>query len=261
MLLDKIRMRIVHPLDVRTDILNRAIQTNLSTLMLHQRTFPPFKAIHTGKEVAVVATGPSLKKYQPMEGCIHISINSAFKFDRVEFDYLFAHDYFSVKKYLPEMNAYRRGKCVKFYGICDEHIPNFFCVIPESDAIEAGALRYRTDMEPIPGMATRFAYDLSTCPLGDCYSTVFSALQFALWTNPKRIYIVGCDCTDTGHWDSPEKAAEVAKNRPMVANPYEKIRAQWDEFKVFSKNYYPATEIVSVNPVGLTGLFNDLNQY
>ena len=31
--------------------------------------------------------------------------------------------------------------------------------------------------------------------------TVFSTLQFILYTQPSRIYLVGCDCTEIGHFN------------------------------------------------------------
>ena len=244
------------------DCMNRLIQVNLSTALLHQKTFLPFKGCHTGREIVVVATGPTLNKYVPLDNVINIGVNAAFLRAEIIFDYLFAMDYYSVKPFISQMNEYRKGKCVKFYGLDCEHVPQdkWQCVIPESDAIIAGALRYRADAAPIEGMKMQFAYDLSSMPLGDCYSTVFSAMQFALWTNPKRVYLVGCDTADTGHFNSGKKVEEMRKDRPIVSNPYQKILESWHLFKLFTQRYYPETEIVSVNPVGLKGLFTDFYQ-
>ena len=54
--------------------------------------------------------------------------------------------------------------------------------------------------------------------------------------------------------------ADLAKTRPMVPDSYNKIRQSWREFKVFVRVYYPKIRIVSVNPVGLRGEFEDLDQ-
>jgi hypothetical protein len=32
----------------------------------------------------------------------------------------------------------------------------------------------------------------------------------------------------------------------------------WNEFKKFASIYYPKTEIISINPIGLKGLFKDI---
>lgn len=244
------------------DKMNRIVQTNLSTALLHQKVFPQFKGIHANREIAVIATGPSLLNYKPIPGCINIGVNSAFLREGLELDYIFAMDFYSVKDYLPKMNDYRRGKCIKFYGLLNEFLlsETVNYTIPESDAIAAGAFRFRTDFAPASGMRMKFAYDISTFPLGDCYSTVFPALQFALWTNPKTIYIIGCDCADIGHYDSKEQEKDLAKKRPMVPDSYNKIKQSWLDFKIFAKAYYPNTRIVSVNPVGLKGVFEDIVQ-
>lgn len=65
------------PLWCDHDAINRLIQVNLSTACLHQQTFPRFKGLYAGRNIAVIATGPSLKDYKPIEGCINIGINYA----------------------------------------------------------------------------------------------------------------------------------------------------------------------------------------
>ena len=37
-----------------------------------------------------------------------------------------------------------------------------------------------------------------------------------------------------------------------------RLTAPWREFKRFVQVYYPETEIISVNPVGLKGIFRDV---
>lgn len=88
-------------------------------------------------------------------------------------------------------------------------------------------------------------------PLG-CFGTVvFPALQFALWTYPKRIYLVGCDCSLNGY---AYNSAET-----NILYPDKLIQA-YQEFKIFANKYYPDVEIISINPVGLKEIFNDFYQ-
>lgn len=49
-------------------IVNRLIQTNLSTCFLHQKTFPQFKGIHQGQDVCLLASGITAAKYKYVEG-------------------------------------------------------------------------------------------------------------------------------------------------------------------------------------------------
>lgn len=234
----------------------RVVQLQLSTAALHQKTFGKFKGIYTGKDVVVLATGPSAKTYKPIPGCAHIGVNHAFLREDVKLDYIFTFDY-GMKPYMKQLNEYRKGECVKFYGLWLENDNKL--VIPESDAIEAGALRFRNDVTPMVDrrssqvMDSRFAYDLTTQPLGDFCSVVFSAMQFALWTNPRRIYIVGCDCSAGGHYVGANETG-----LPSNTATYNRMIPSWVKLKDFAQRFYPATEIISVNPVGLKGLFNEI---
>ena len=84
--------------------------------------------------------------------------------------------------------------------------------------------------------------------LGDFNSVSFSAMQFILWTNPNKIYLVGCDCS-SGYFDKTKSTTSMNK---LIGN--------WIMLKKFAETYYPDTKIISVNPVGLKGVFTDLYQ-
>jgi hypothetical protein len=231
--------------------LNRINQVNLSTAFMHMQTFPKFKGIHQGKDVYLIASGVTASKFFHKKGKddIYIGVNRSFQLGH-ELDYVFIQD-FSGKtpEYIDELDLYRRDKCQKFYGLTVEwnNTPNR--VIPESHAIKAKALRYRTDWAPIDGFSPQFAYDIATQPLACFGSIVFPALQFALWTYPKRIYLVGCDCTTNGYgYDKNDKNFLIP----------DKIIAAYKKFKDFAHKYYPDVEIISINPVGLKGIFKEV---
>ena len=231
--------------------LNRINQVNISTALLHTRTFTKFKGIHEGKDIVLVASGVSADKYKPKQNVIHIGVNRSFQIGdyRIPMDYIFIQD-FSGKtpEYINDLDNYRVGKCKKFYGLTTEWIKEPNRVIPESHAIKAKALRYRTDWAPIEGFEPQFAYDISTQPLGCFGSIVFPALQFALWTYPKRIFLVGCDCTTAGYAYDKKDTNFLKPN--LIIEAYKK-------FKIFANTYYPDVQIVSINPVGLKGLFKE----
>ena len=83
-------------------------------------------------------------------------------------------------------------------------------------------------------------------------------MQFALWTNPKRIYLVGCDSAgqvnslNWNHFDDNNK-----NNHNIV--PIEALLEGWKKLAKFAEYMYPDVEIISINPVGLKGLFKDIN--
>jgi len=185
------------------------IQRNATTLILHQKTFLNFKNIYQGQNVVIVACGPTAKEYKRIDNAIHIGVNRAFKIENINLDYLFIQDY-GVKSYIKEANRYKPQNCTKFYGFL-----NSAQVIPESDVIEANALRYRTDHDPMyKRHKSKFSLFIDCEPLGDFCSVVFSAMQFALWTNPKTIYLVGCDCSE-GYFDG------------QTSNPLSHLIAPW----------------------------------
>lgn len=239
------------------DLLEDIIHMNeycLSTAFMHRETFLPFKNKHNGQEIVIVATGPSLNDYKPIPGAVHIGVNMSVKNDKVNLDYLFLQDcHERTKDELEAIINYRPSTCIKFFGLSS--ILNNTTRYPasESDTIRANARRYRTDNLWEKRIEKRhyFQLDISTQPLADFGTVVFSALQFALWTNPKRIYLVGCDCSNLGHFNDPKTNTTLDGNF---------LKLGYEKFKEFALAYYPNTEIISVNPVGLKGLFKDLEQ-
>ena len=233
--------------------LNRLMQINLSTFALHQKTFPQFKNKHLQEDIYILATGKTASKFVNSVKVIGkpgivIGVNRAFQLD-VECDYMFIQDYSGkTKEYIDELDEYRPSKCQKFYGLTNEWIYDTERTIPEYHAIKANALRYRTDWSNISGFEPQFAYDLSSTPLGCFGSITMPALQFALWTHPKRIFLVGCDCTTDGYAYDTNYKNELYPNRLIPA---------YNKFKLFANKYYPDIEICSLNPVGLKGIFKD----
>lgn len=234
------------------NLLYRMQLNNLSTSKLHEKTFTKFKNIYNHqKDIVILATGPTAAKYKFIDDAIHIGVNRAFQMNNIKnLDYVFIQD-FSGKTpiYIDALDNYAKDTCIKFYGLTTEWSDNPNRVIPESHAIAANALRYRTDWFNFGGFKCKFAYDLTTEPLGCFGSVVFPALQFALWAYPRKIYLVGCDCSTSGYaYNSQEKNYLLPD---IMLNAYK-------QFKIFKNKYYPNVEIISINPVGLRGLFTDI---
>ena len=217
----------------------------------HRKIFPQFKNKYAGREIVIVACGPTAAAYQPIPDAVHIAINRAIRMKEIEFDYLFAGDGGpGSRDFINELNAYPVEKCVKFYAKFPPRIADSGVGISESDVIKAKALRYYVeDFQELRGFNPDFAFDLANSAMARRETTVFQALQFALWTNPKRIYLVGCDCTSTGHFYN-----KTEQNTLTPSHLLEHYR----DFKRFAETYYPDTEIISINPVGLKGMFKDL---
>ena len=217
---------------------------------LHSETFKKFKNINSEKDIVIVCTGPSLNNFIPIKDAIYIGVNKAFAFDKINLDYLFMQDYVGSKKYIEDSFPYKNKNLIRFYGIEPVYkIPYF--TIPESVSLRHNALRYycHSSFSDTPELPDIFAYDLCSEELYAKGSTVFPAIQFALYTNPKRIFLVGCDCSASGHFDTKDNTSDLSN-----------LISHWKKLKQFIQEYYPETEIISVNPVGLKGLFIDYFQ-
>ena len=237
-------------------LLNRIIQTNALAQKLNAEAFSEYKGINSGKDMILFATGPSLSQYKPIEGGIKVGVNHAFMKIK-DLDFFFATDYRSLGPVINQLREYSNA-CKKFFGISWSHLNKWNAAIPESDTIEMGAKRFVVDYavnSSIISSAYRYPFDISVQPLTGGGSVAFVAMQFMLWTNPRRIYIVGCDCSANGHFMS-----ENLINNPAAPEYYLSLIEPWKKLKQFADQLYPATEIVSVNPVGLKGLFTDFYQ-
>ncbi len=240
-------------LQLKKDIISSVdviVKKRLATYALHQKTFAPFKNRHQNQSVVLVGAGPSVLNYIPVKNAYHLGLNRAFKFDKVHFDYLFAIDQSGICEYYDEFAKYEN--CIKFVGDQDNNI-NF--QIPESYALSFDCLRYKTSVKLPSG---RFAFDIDTEPLGNFCSVSLQAAQFLLYTNPKKIYLVGIDCNlaSGGHfvggvYDIASRGESLARNDIRSIN-------DWKNLKKFAQMYYPDTQIISINPVGLKGVFKDI---
>ncbi len=227
----------------------------LSVYSLHQKVFPKYKNIHQGQDIVVVATGPSLNDYVPIEGAIHIGVNRAFLHENINLDYCFILDYPNVKPYISALNEYKSGECKKFYGIFKN--PYDTLQVPHSEALAANAERFYLNYNNFE-YNDDFPLDISTHALASFWTTTFQAIQFALWTNPKKLYLVGCDESDMGHFNG-DKQFFVTKYSDDIKERHKIIHDDgWKKLKNFVSLYYPKMDVISINPVGLKGLFKDV---
>lgn len=211
-----------------------------------------FKGINEGKDVVCIAPGPTIKYYKPIKDVVHVGINGVFR-NFTNLDYLFLMDYFVTDSKLnEEIDSFKPDTCKKFYSILPQRRiqflnRNFYFTdrIPESNFIKANA--YPLLMEDV--WHGKLAINLESEPVGDWGGSVFSALQFIMYTHPKRIYLVGNDCSKGRSYETYKEGEDV----PDYTNRIEYMRS----FKDWADRIYPDVEIISINPVGLKGIFKD----
>jgi len=215
------------------------IKVNNIALKIHSEVFPKYRGIYQGRDIVIVGCGPSVKDYHlNIKGDpVYISVNRAYKIPEIKFDYIFFQDQYAEG--FDELAEYRGNNCQKFQAVITK--PGCDYIIAQDATTKLNSIRYILSPivnGPIP-------YDIAYEPFADLSGTVFSAMQFALYTNPRKIYLVGFDCTDTNYFTNyPSK--------------YEYQTVIWGWMKDFAKHYYSSTEIISINPIGIKGMFRDL---
>lgn len=217
------------------DFINNIIRCSI----LHKEAFASSRFMNYGRDVVVCATGPSFDYFDPIPNAFYIGVNHAFRTKKpILFDVLFCQDVVSTGfggKVPPDMMSYRGKKCHKFFGNAT----------PISLEIDPRTLLFNHYMAD-----NSFNYRIDIHPLPDFTSVIFSAFSYALWTTPKRIFIVGADCS-SGHAPSLNNPHNAGVNLSRLVK-------YWEKMKNFASWYYPGIEIISINPIGLKGLFHDI---
>ena len=223
--------------DAKLGKIVRNIQVNNMALKIHSEIFPKYRGIYRGRDIVIVGCGPSVKDYNlDIKGePIYISVNRAFEISEIKFDYIFYQD--KTIGAFEEIASYEGNNCKKFQAIITK--PNSDYLIPQDATTLVNPLRY------VLAPDDNLPYDIAYEPFADLKGTIFSALQFALYTNPRRIYLVGFDCTNTNCFTN--YPSDYTYQYPI----YERL-------KLYAERYYKTTEIISVNPIGLRGLFTDV---
>lgn len=219
------------------------------------KNFIPYKNCNIGKEIVILAGGPTFKYYNNAlcnSNIIKCGINGIIALVD-DLDYLITEDYFVDDENLNnKIDNYKGNNCKKFYGILphkrlqDVNKNRIFTErIKPHNIYNADAIQFLiSDV-----FCDRWAINIDTEAIGDFGGAVFSALQILLYTHPSKIYLVGCDCSN----------ADLAyeNNRKNICNHESKIE-KFKLFKKFADRIYPDIEIISINPIGLKGIFKDI---
>jgi len=228
-------------------ILESKIKLHHEIVEVNSAAFSEYKNIYSGRDVVVMGAGPTLNNYMPIKDAIHIGVNRVFLYDKVNLDYLFVAD----AKGITTIDSFERGKankdCKLFFGLYAD-TPNGTFEPNESISASANATRFYF-ADPSVG----FYPDIRYRPLMIYYTVAIAALHFALFTNPRRIYIAGVDMSLDGHFGGNRD-----QDIEVVASELKSNLIGFRHLKEFAQKWYPETEIVSINPVNLKGLFNDL---
>ncbi len=248
----------IRRLNQKIESLNYRVLEQNEIAAVNSAAFSQYKDCHAGKDVVIVGTGPSLSKYRPIKEAVHIGLNTAYKRTDINFDFLFSQDFhkfhYSNTDICEIVREISNLKCKKYIGRYMSDNPSKSIQLPVSIFKDIGADWYFVDNAPTE---TIFP-DIRFFPLMDFGSVAFPAIHFALFTNPSRIYLVGSDGVVNGKYERVNgEIAEVVPHSYIdsyigaIYNGYSKV-------KRFTAQHYPDTQIISINPHMLKGMFEDM---
>jgi hypothetical protein len=224
--------------------------------VINHNAFYRYKNKFNNQSIVIYGNGSSLNQYIPIENTINIGCNRCIYYDKLIFDFYFYNDWKNAgsSQYKQDIINYK-PKMDKFFGTFPFD-RGYGCSL--SNAIIANAVLY--DMEGPSGRKYGFQTDIDTYYVGDIgQSIVFVMMQFALYTQPRTIYIVGCDIDNINSKNVQEKYfyhTNTLPNHKWYAN----LKYRWQQMKDFINIYYSNIEIISINPIGLKGFFKDIYQ-
>lgn len=198
------------------------------TAEIHSKLFPQLRQELQNKEVALVASGPTVKFYRPIENVLHIGINSAFFNKHIHFNYYFINDY--INYFFEAMEKLLPQSCAKYYGY---HVS--LCYATQTKIKEN--LYYTNYLHQTENIFTK---NIDTEVVSYAPTIAIGIMQILLWCRPRKIYLVGTDCS--GGWY-------------IGNNFYGSLTEDWKLLKNFKEKYYPDVEIESINPRGLLNVF------
>jgi hypothetical protein len=217
---------------------NRCVgQANTSAL---NTVFAEYRDRHAGKEAIVFATGPTLKAYDYLEDDgtrLKVGVNSMALRD-IALDYYFCgHVDGRSMPYLDGLSGLKVG--IEKFGYVTLNGVSSAGWLSLDKAKSLGLKPY--------GLTTQitFGQDISRSCLVN-HLIIFSALQFLVYTGVSKIYLVGSDATQLVSCDN----YYLDNNRNI-----ERVK---DVFKQFADSVCGEVDIVSINPIGLEGMFTDV---
>jgi hypothetical protein len=193
-----------------------------------------YKNLHTDSEFILIATGPTLDrfhKFPKYEKCIKVGVNKIYNNPLInEIDYyFFGSDYYINGEHRTKIDDLPQ-ELSKFSSVYRDGKETGLGNINREDSDRLGCTPFECCLDKFPD-------DQSEDKLLG-HSIVFPAIQMILYMGASKIYLVGCDLD--GH------STEL---------PY-----WWGEFKKWKELKYPQVEIVVINPVGLSGIFNEYTE-
>ena len=212
---------------------------------------------YKGRNIVICGSAPSLNDYVPIEDAVHLGLNKAVLYERIPFELMVSVDYTAI--YSIERELKKREELIKFFGRVPEKgktsIPEKFFMMKNVIAFDVA------DTVETMELKGEFTRDISIEAIRYYQSVATVAIQIALYMKPCKIYLVGLDFSSAGHFleeYDTEEDKNIHKKWAKERWKESEIRMHWRAIAEFAEKNYPETEIISVNPVALKGIFFDM---
>ena len=226
------------------------IKNLIQSQKVNYEAFSSYRNFFRDKEIVIVGAGPTAMQHVSIPGAIYIGVNGACLLEHIQCDYLFCQDFYMSEEIREKIVNYRNEQCTKFFGIIPERRMSACKITPEAMHVRRGYKKYFDIAKAVPYYIydmyqNECAYSIENEPLM-ADGIIFCAMQFALQCHPKRIYLVGCDCSKGFFY----KSTQTFDNSYMIR--------LWKVIKEYIDELYPNIIVTSINPVGLKGIFEDI---
>lgn len=227
-------------------------------------SFGDLKDLHLGSEGVLLGSGPSLSlsvnKVKELQGAgalvygnnhsmfceekIGLSIDYHVIADKMMFHYepIFKNylNYKPKKQKLLALNNEKFYSSIpKMYKISKLDFEKTFVKVP----CYKTTIKFKINGEENPGWS----------PMN--LTSLESTIQIMLYSGIKKIYLAGVDCSSNGNMFYTYRNKKSKDPR----NSYLHMKKVWIGMKPYLKKLWPDVEVVSINPVGLEGLFKEIS--
>ena len=191
--------------------------------------FDKYKDIHLNESAYLLGSGPTIKDFPVEEHPgLYIGVNDVHFLPHIK-DKL---NYLVTEKYFPEIELISNDVKLFCWDTCKPR-RSYFGYKPHIG--EMSDIYSGTTLE----IWKRF---------NECGSVIFHGFFLAIHLGCKKIYLVGCDCTEN-------RAMVTSKNKPNKIYKYKKLVPGWKAIKEYAKEHHPDVEIININPVNLKDMF------
>ena len=229
----------------------------MDVVKIYHKNLLKFKNKHVNDTAYIFGSGPTVNKFKAVETGVYIGCNQIYKHDTINKDlkyYFFGHGYKKYKDHslfgnIKEgVDGFLQNKNV--IGFCNVSFHGKLIETFTKDDIE----KFTNNGIYVLDMLKRWHQlqpDIHNNPICN-HNITFTAIHFALYCGFKKIYLVGCDCTQSNCDNYFYK--DDGRNHDHVKYLGNRTRNMincWMMMKAFKNKHFPECKIININPVCL----------